>query len=56
MIKLEETTEYKNFEISLKKLINRIDSDIINMKIDSRKTSKNISIVINKEEKLNIKL
>jgi hypothetical protein len=51
---IKNLESYQEFEIALKNLINDIDSDII--KIDCKKTSKNINITINKEEKYNINI
>ena len=51
---IKDLQEYKDFEKSLKLLLLKIESDIITMKIDTRKTSNNINIVINKEEKITL--
>jgi hypothetical protein len=48
--------EYKDFENAILNLIKVIESDIIKIDIDCRKTSKSCIININKEEKIKIKL
>lgn len=56
MIKVKEMSSYNGFEMCLKNLINELDSDIISLDISYSKESKNISFVLNRKEKLNIKL
>ena len=52
-MEIKDLTEYVIFENALKNLINKIDSDIIDINIFAKKSTKNLEVNFNKKEKLN---